>query len=320
MKSEDQTRFLLGISLSDRPKWQQFLICSSGFFFGYLVNGICEEYVYNRLQFSYGWYFTFVQGFVYLILIWLQGFTMTQMANPWNTYVKLSGVLMGSHGLTKGSLAYLNYPAQIMFKSTKVLPVMIMGAFVPGLRRKYPFNEYISALLLVVGLILFTLADAQTSPNFSIIGVIMISGALIMDAFLGNFQEAIFTMNPETTQMEMLFCSTILFKAWSSCSQHPYIYCVLVFEAMAFIGQVSVLSLIAIFGAATTAMITTARKAVTLLLSYIIFTKPLTECHGSGLLLISMGIILRMLPDTKPSPRVQGLNANGKKPKPLLQK
>jgi hypothetical protein len=34
--------------------------------------------------------------------------------------VKLSAVLMGSHGLTKGSLAFLNYPAQIMFKSTKV--------------------------------------------------------------------------------------------------------------------------------------------------------------------------------------------------------
>ncbi|XP_040968563.1 uncharacterized protein [Gossypium hirsutum] len=51
MKNEEQTRFLFGISLSDRPKWKQFLICSSGFFFGYLVNGICEEYVYNRLQF-----------------------------------------------------------------------------------------------------------------------------------------------------------------------------------------------------------------------------------------------------------------------------
>ncbi|MBA0780742.1 hypothetical protein Gotri_004806 [Gossypium trilobum] len=330
MKNGDQTRFLFGISLH-RPKWQQFLICSFGFFFGYLVNGVCEEYVYNRLQFSYGWYFTFVQGFVYLILIRLQGFTMKQMVNPWNSYVKLSSVLMGSHGLTKGSLAYLNYPAQIMFKSTKVLPVMIMGAFVPGLRRKYSLHEYISALLLVVGLILFTLADSQTSPNFSIIGVIMISGALIMDAFLGNFQEAIFTINPETTQMEMLFCSTIvgipfllvpmvltgeLFKAWSSCSQYPYVYGVLVFEAMAtFIGQVSVLSLIAIFGAATTAMITTARKAVTLLLSYMIFTKPLTERHGLGLLLISMGIILRMLPDTKPSPRVQVSNVNVKKSK-----
>lgn len=78
---------------------------------------------------------------------------------------------------------------------------MLMGAFIPGLRRKYPVHEYISALLLVIGLILFTLADAHTSPNFSMIGVMMISGALIMDAFLGNLQEAIFTMNPETTQV-----------------------------------------------------------------------------------------------------------------------
>lgn len=70
--------------------------------------------------FSYGWYFTFIQGFVYLFLIYLNGFTSKQMVNPWKTYVKLSAVLMGSHGLTKGSLAFLNYPAQIMFKSTKV--------------------------------------------------------------------------------------------------------------------------------------------------------------------------------------------------------
>lgn len=332
--SEDQARSLFGISLSDRPKWQQFLICSSGFFFGYLVNGICEEYVYNRLQFSYGWYFTFIQGFVYLVLLYLQGFTTKQMVNPWKTYVKLSAVLMGSHGLTKGSLAFLNYPAQIMFKSTKVLPVMVMGAFIPGLRRKYPPHEYLSALLLVVGLILFTLADANTSPNFSVLGVVMVSGALVMDAFLGNLQEAIFTMNPQTTQVEMLFCSTVvglpflippmiltgeLFIAWKSCSKHPYVYGVLVFEAMAtFIGQVSVLSLIAIFGAATTAMITTARKAVTLLLSYLIFTKPLTEQHGSGLLLISMGIVLKMLPENKASTRIPMSNVNSKHEKSHL--
>ncbi|XP_050249785.1 UDP-galactose/UDP-glucose transporter 2-like [Quercus robur] len=332
MKNEEQERSLFGISLSTRPKWQQFLICSSGFFFGYLVNGICEEYVYNRLKFSYGWYFTFVQGFVYLFLLYIQGFTPKQMVNPWKTYVKLSAVLMGSHGLTKGSLAYLNYPAQLMFKSTKVLPVMIMGAFIPGLRRKYPPHEYISAVLLVVGLILFTLADAQTSPNFSVIGVIMVSGALIMDSFLGNLQEAIFTMNPETTQTEMLFCSTVvglpllippmlvtgeLFKAWVSCWEHPYVYGVLVFEAMAtFIGQVSVLSLIALFGAATTAMITTARKAVTLLLSYLIFTKPLTEQHGTGLLLIAMGITLKLLPENKHTKRSSNFSASAKIAKP----
>ncbi|CAI9785567.1 unnamed protein product [Fraxinus pennsylvanica] len=80
-----------------------------------------REYVYNMLQFSYGWYFAFVQGWVYIFLIYLQGFTPKQMVNPWKTYVKLSAVLMGSNGLTKGSLAFLNYPAQLMFKSTKEL-------------------------------------------------------------------------------------------------------------------------------------------------------------------------------------------------------
>ncbi|WCJ23133.1 UDP-galactose transporter 2 [Euphorbia peplus] len=309
---EEQSVCLFGISLTQKPKFQQFLICSSGFFFGYLVNGVCEEFVYNRLQFSYGWYFTFIQITVYIIMIYIQGFRREQMVNPWKTYVKLSGVLMGSHGLTKASLAFLNYPAQIMFKSTKVLPVMIMGAFIPGLRRKYPIHEYISALFLVIGLVLFTLADANTSPNFNIIGVVMICGALIMDSILGNLQEAIFKLNPETTQMEMLFCSSVLglpflvppmlltgelFTAWNACSQHPYVYGVLVFEAIAtYVGQVSVLSLIALFGAATTAMVTTARKAVTLLISYMIFTKPLTEQHGTGLLLIAMGIILKLLP------------------------
>ncbi|XP_027906686.1 UDP-galactose/UDP-glucose transporter 4-like isoform X2 [Vigna unguiculata] len=312
MSNAEKARTLFGISLSQRPKWQQFFICSSGFFFGYLVNGICEEYVYNRLHFS------------------------KQMVNPWKTYVKLSAVLMGSHGLTKGSLAFLNYPAQIMFKSTKVLPVMMMGSFIPGLRRKYPVHEYVSAVLLVIGLIMFTLADAQTSPNFSLIGVLMISGALIMDSFLGNLQEAIFTLNPQTTQMEMLFCSTLvglpllippmlftgeLFQAWTSCSQHLYVYGVLVFEAMAtFIGQVSVLSLIALFGAATTAMITTARKAVTLLLSYLIFTKPMTEQHATGLLLIAMGICLKIFLDDKSNKKTSNSSPIVNIPKPSEHK
>lgn len=86
--------------------------------------------------------------------------------------------------------------------------MMIMGAFIPGLRRKYSLQEYISAVLLVIGLILFTLADAHTSPNFSVIGVVMVSGSLVMDAFLGNLQEAIFSMNPETTQVNNLFLNS----------------------------------------------------------------------------------------------------------------
>ena len=61
--------------------------------------------------------------------------------------------------------------------------------------------------------------------------------------------------------------------------------------------------------------ITTARKAVTLLLSFLIFTKPLTEQHGTGLLLIAMGIILKMLPENK----LPGGSAVAKHRKPSMK-
>jgi hypothetical protein len=79
-----------------------------------------STYDMSLRSYSYGWYFTFLQGFVYIGLIMAQGFRPKHCVNPCSLYVKISAVLMFSTGLTKGSLAYLNYPAQIMFKSTKV--------------------------------------------------------------------------------------------------------------------------------------------------------------------------------------------------------
>jgi adenosine 3'-phospho 5'-phosphosulfate transporter B3 len=88
-----------------------------------------------------------------------------------------------------------------VFHYEQVLPVMVMGAFIPGFRRKYSFHEYVSAIMFVVGLVIFTLADAQASPHFSILGVAMVVVALVLDAFVGNFQEVIFLRNPATTQV-----------------------------------------------------------------------------------------------------------------------
>ncbi|TKY44807.1 UDP-galactose/UDP-glucose transporter 2 [Spatholobus suberectus] len=149
----------------------------------------------NRNPCSYGWYFTFVQGFVSLFLIYIQGFTGKQMVNPWKTYVNLTAVLMGSHSLAKGSLAFLNFPAQLMFKFTEVKYSNVMRFNVVTLGSSSDGN----AVLLVIGLILSTLADAQISPNFSVIGVLVISGALILDSFWGNLHVAIITMNPQNT-------------------------------------------------------------------------------------------------------------------------
>jgi adenosine 3'-phospho 5'-phosphosulfate transporter B3 len=39
----------------------------------------------------------------------------------------------------------------------------------------------------------------------------MVSAALVMDAFLGNLQEAIFKMNPDTTQVPYVYFDLLLF-------------------------------------------------------------------------------------------------------------
>lgn len=94
----------------------------------------------------------------------------------------------------------------------QVLHLMIGWALIPGMRRKYPPYEYKSAVLLVVGLILFTLADAQASPNFSVISVLKIAGAFIMDSFLVNAPAVFFKSDPDMTQVYFT-CFCIQFDA-----------------------------------------------------------------------------------------------------------
>lgn len=48
-----------------------------------------------------------------------------------------------------------------------------------------------------------------------------------------------------------------------------------------------------------------------------IFTKPLTEQHGTGLLLIGMGITLKLLPENKPNhQKVSNSSAKSQTSKP----
>ena len=85
--------------------------------------------------------------------------------------------------------------------------MMLMGAFIPGLRRTYSVCEYLAAITLVAGLIIFTLADVSVTPTFDTTGLIMIIGSLIFDAFLGNIQEALFVAFPNISQVEIEICS-----------------------------------------------------------------------------------------------------------------
>ena len=66
-------------------------------------------------------------------------------------------------GFTNASLGYLNFPTQVIFKSCKLIPVLLGGIVIQG--KKYGILDFAAALLMCVGLAVFTLADSQVLVN-----------------------------------------------------------------------------------------------------------------------------------------------------------
>lgn len=90
-------------------------------------------------------------------------------------------------GLSNSSVAFLNYPTQVMFKCCKLIPVLIGGIIIQ--KKRFNIYDVSASVAMSLGLIFFTLADAKVHPNFNLYGVLLISGALCADAVIGNVQE-----------------------------------------------------------------------------------------------------------------------------------
>ena len=62
-----------------------------------------------------------------------------------------------------------------------------------------------------IGLILFSLADSMILPHFNMIGVAMISCALLCDALIGNIQEKTMKQNKAVNAEIVLYSYSIGF-------------------------------------------------------------------------------------------------------------
>lgn len=74
-----------------------------------------------------------------------------------------------------------------MFKCCKLIPVLLGGILIQG--KTFNIYDVSASIMMSIGLIFFTLADSLVQPDFKLSGVILISGALVADAAIGNVQE-----------------------------------------------------------------------------------------------------------------------------------
>lgn len=301
---------VLGFSLDSLPRSAQFLICCGGVFLFYLIYGYVQEWIFRTGMKQFGWFLTLVQFGFYSVF----GIVETSFKNdksrkiPLKTYSLLAFLTVATMGLSNTSLKYLNYPTQVIFKCCKLIPVMMGGIIIQG--KVYRLVDYLACIFMSVGLILFTLADSTVQPEFNRTGVILISLALCADAVIGNVQEKAMKAHKSSNTEVVLYSYGIGFfyiligdifsgeflPALTFYIQNPVqaFGLAFVFSFSGYLGITFVLTLVRAFGALLAVTVTTGRKAVTMVLSFIFFSKPFTIHYVWSGFIVLLGIFLNV--------------------------
>ncbi|KAL3822654.1 hypothetical protein ACHAXA_001807 [Cyclostephanos tholiformis] len=90
------------------------------------------------------------------------------------------------------SLRYVSFPVQTVFKSSKIIPVMMMGRLLKG--TSYPLGKYVEALLITIGVAVFSIASKSGDQDTSteIIGLLFMCMYVFFDCFTSQWQDKVY--------------------------------------------------------------------------------------------------------------------------------
>ncbi|KAL5275237.1 SLC35B2 family protein [Megaselia abdita] len=124
------------------------------------------------------------------------------------SYASLSNIL--SAWFQYEALKFVSFPTQVLAKSCKIIPVMLMGKIIS--RNKYEHYEYVTAAMISMGMIFFMFGSSDNHGSASVTtmtGVFLLSMYMISDSFTSNWQNDLFkTYSMSSIQM---MCGVSLF-------------------------------------------------------------------------------------------------------------
>ncbi|XP_065350838.1 solute carrier family 35 member B1 [Cloeon dipterum] len=209
------------------------------------------------------------------------------------------------------ALQWVSYPTQVVGKSCKPIPVMILGVLLG--RKRYPMQKYLFVLLIVVGVALFIWKDhskkhsADSAASESWMGELLLVLSLTMDGLTGAIQERMRAEHQSKSghmMLNMNFWSCIFVSVavllsgeiWDFVAfvgRHPDIVWQLASFAIAgALGQFFIFLTVSEFGPLPCSIITTTRKFFTVLGSVIFFGNSLLTRQWIGTLFVFAGLFL----------------------------
>lgn len=91
------------------------------------------------------------------------------------------------------SLKYVSFPVQTVFKSSKIIPVMIMGKVLKG--TSYRTEQYVEATLITMGVAIFSVLSKSSDKDTTtqVIGLIFLISYVCFDSFTSQWQDKVYT-------------------------------------------------------------------------------------------------------------------------------
>lgn len=224
---------------------------------------------------------------------------------PLRAYPLLTACLFASSSMCNMSLSYINFPTKVVFRSCKLVPTMIIATIVN--KKVFASYEYICALAICAGLVLFALADYTLDPlKFDLMGLGLVSGSVVADAILPNAQECLFRSGSsrlEVTVYSNLFSflgmtvvtlasgTLVQFIRWI-CADSTLAFYFGVYTLLSYASISCYMTLVKRFGGVHAVLLTTARKAMTLVLSFLLFPKGFSWLYVHGSLLVLGAVMI----------------------------
>lgn len=233
--------------------------------------------------------------------------TMTTSEQNWLDNVKMSILMVGSLYLSNVSAVHLSYPLKVLLKSSKLIPTMLTGVLFFG--QSYSSLDYIATTLLISGISLFSIANSRVSLQTSSFGIVCMLFSLLSES-VGQNTQSKHLNDSQHRPAELLWRNSVvgtalvfffellrgeLFLAIEFSIQRPWLLGkILLLCFLGYLGGLAVMSAIKNSGIFVAMTVTTCRKLSTIVLSFIVFPKPLSFLHLLALFLAFAGIGLNV--------------------------
>jgi UDP-galactose transporter B1 len=305
------------VSAFQRVVW--LLICAGGIFGAYIYQGFLQETLSTKRfgpdgeRFQHLPFLSFSQNVVCLAWSYIMmKFWSTKSSGTAPLWEFWSPSITNTIGPALGlqALKYISYPAQVLAKSSKMIPVMLVGALFYGI--KYTLPEYICTFLVASGVSLFALSKSSSKTVSKLAhpnapwgyGFCLVN--LLLDGYTNSTQDNIKKRYPKTSGWDIMLGMNLWssvyslymfipgaggFEAIHFCKQHPEAaWDILWFCVCGAIGQNFIFMTISMFGSLANTTITTVRKFFSILVSSLFSGNPLSDRQWVSVFMVFGGL------------------------------